>query len=87
MKTYRVRDIGYDANQHASPWFDVTAKSWSEAVALLLEVKPKRVSFTQRISEFSSIHAVYGRSPTGGHNKIGCVQFDKVIAGADDAAC
>ena len=80
MKTFRMRDLGYDANKRDSSWFDVTADDWCEAVALVIELKRERVSFTQPIAPGSSIYAAYVPSPTGGHTKIGCVQVEKPVS-------
>ncbi len=75
-RTWRMRDYGYDANRYDATWFDITAETWEEAVAICLELDRKRVSFTQPITDVRgcSTFAAYVPSPTGGHTKVGCVQ-------------
>lgn len=72
MKTYTLRNVGYDANKRGDyPTVSIEAATWQEAVG---EVLGHKISFTQSINPLSSIHAAYVPSPTGGYNKIGCVE-------------
>jgi hypothetical protein len=69
MKTWTMCDL-----DTPDKWFDITAESWTEAVAMCLDAE--RVSFTEPINDHPacSTFAAYRPSPTGGHTKIGCVR-------------
>lgn len=72
LRTYVLRDAGYDAKSRDSEVIEVVAHSWPEAVS---QVLGEKVGFTEPIAPRSSIHACYVWVPKlNASNKVGCVQ-------------
>lgn len=74
IRTYVLRNVGYDAQDRETEAVSIRAASWPEAVSAVLG---KRIGFTEPIAPRSSIHACYERVGPAGHNKVGCVQHLK----------
>lgn len=75
-KTYRIRDIGYDAKDHSADWYNCRASNLTEAVNILLDSKGLVVESHPP----SSLYSVYRKVPgePDSWSKVTTIQVDSV---------
>jgi hypothetical protein len=85
LKTYLLRDVGYDARSHGQLW-RVTDFGWLDAVRQLAGFED--ATHAEPIQPGASTMAIYARAPRGSGadwSKIGCVRDETPPAWNADA--